>query len=302
MQRLFLLPWLLLLGGALLGSVTGAGADRPVQVRGGYRVLEGDFHVHTRFSDGFLSAVDVGFYARGQGLDVLGVTEHNSVLPAKVARWTAARVGGPIVVVGEEVTTRDYHLIALGLGETVPGGLPVEEAIARVHAQGGLAIAAHPVKHFWTVFEPVRAELDGSEVMHPIAYREGGGGGWRWQDLADFYGQLVAAKPGRRPAAIGSSDYHGFNVLGLCRTLIFVEEASEAGVLAAIRAGRTVVEARSGQRFGDPAMIELLDRAPLPSPAAIPSYAATGRLDLLSRVLVWVGLLGAILLRRRGEA
>ena len=38
--------------------------------------------------------------ARRRGLDVFGVTEHNMVFPAKIARWFSPKVDGPIVVGG----------------------------------------------------------------------------------------------------------------------------------------------------------------------------------------------------------
>ena len=60
--------------------------------RGEWRVLEADFHAHTRFSDGFLSPLDLVLQARRRGLDVLAVTEHNNVFPALIARSYARHV------------------------------------------------------------------------------------------------------------------------------------------------------------------------------------------------------------------
>src|SRR5688572_22053837 len=99
---------------AAFGSWEGVMREKKVEVRGGYRVLEGDFHVHTRFSDGFLSPFDVVIAAQRKGLHVVGLTEHNMVLPGKLARWFSSLIEGPVILVGQEVTTRDYHLIALG--------------------------------------------------------------------------------------------------------------------------------------------------------------------------------------------
>ena len=44
----------------------------------------------------------------------------------------------------QEITNPDYHLIALGLERTITADQPATSAAADVHAQGGVAIAAHP--------------------------------------------------------------------------------------------------------------------------------------------------------------
>jgi hypothetical protein len=49
---------------------------------------------------------------------------------------------GVDVVVGEEISTLNGHLIGLYLSERVRPGLSADETIALIHAQGGLAVAA----------------------------------------------------------------------------------------------------------------------------------------------------------------
>ena len=48
-------------------------------------------------------------------------------------------------MVGEEITTRRGHVLALFLEERVPALRSLEETIGRIHAQGGIAIAPHPM-------------------------------------------------------------------------------------------------------------------------------------------------------------
>ena len=48
------------------------------------------------------------------------------------------------MVIGEEISTLNGHLIGLFLEELVPPGLTAHETIERIHDQGGLAVAAHP--------------------------------------------------------------------------------------------------------------------------------------------------------------
>src|SRR4051812_25363930 len=112
------IAWLSL---SALGFIGGFAFDptpaRPVVMRAGYRVLEADFHAHTTYSDGSLSPIGLVRQAERRGLDVIGITEHNTVLAAKIGRAYSqiAKPNGPIVVVGEEVTTVRFHVIALGL-------------------------------------------------------------------------------------------------------------------------------------------------------------------------------------------
>jgi hypothetical protein len=288
---------LLLLLATGAGSMWGEIPQNPVVERGGYRVLEGDFHVHTRFSDGMLSPFDVVIYARRQGLDVIGLTEHNMVFPGLLARWFARQTGGLIVMPSEEITTRDHHLIAIGIEKTIPARIPISEAIDRIHAQGGAAIAAHPVERYWKSYAPVVEKLDGAEVMHPIALRDNRAGDWRWGQMRDFYVRENAA--GKRLTAIGSSDYHFFHALGVCRTILFVKEANEAGVMEAILSARTVVYGPEGETFGDPEMIALLAADPLPKKNTAPGFDAVDGFDAFFRTSAWLGVLAFILFKRR---
>src|SRR5690606_9806459 len=99
-------------------------------------------------------------------------------------------------------------------------------------------------------------ELDGVEVVHPVAYRhDADARGFRWRDMVDFYAELRATRP---VAAIGSSDHHFFRMLGVCRTWVWSDTRTVEGVLDAVRRGRTVAVAPDGQIFGDPAFIQAL--------------------------------------------
>lgn len=286
-----------------LGVVGGSLADThpPTEPprRGPYYVLRADFHAHTRLSDGFLSPLELPLVARREGLHVLAVTEHNVVFPSQIARWWSELIGGPIILTGAEITTRRYHLIAVGIAQAVDWDQPLADVIAAVHAQGGVAIAAHPARPFWDAYAPVMADLDGVEVMHPIAYRGASPNGWRWEDMVAFWRRAGEAK-GRLPAAIGSSDYHFFKALGTMHTEVFATEPTAAGVLDALRAGRTVVTDLDGRVLSArPELVALLAADPLPAVGKDRAYAAEGALDAVARTLGWLGLAALILLRRR---
>lgn len=106
-----------------------------------------DLHVHTHFSDGVDSPSDVLARAERIGLDVIAVTDHDCIEGALVAAELARRsTAGPDVIVGEEVSSRDGHILALFISRLIPPDLSAEDTVAAIHEQQGLAIAAHP---FW---------------------------------------------------------------------------------------------------------------------------------------------------------
>jgi predicted metal-dependent phosphoesterase TrpH len=114
-----------------------------------------DLHVHSLWSDGGQSPETIVRAAAGR-LDVVAITDHDEVAGALRAQTFAAVHPelGVEVVVGEEISTLNGHLLGLYLSERVPPGLPVRETIRLVHAQGGLAVAAHP-------FHPLRGAAPG---------------------------------------------------------------------------------------------------------------------------------------------
>lgn len=298
MTRALAPAWLvaaaLVLSGAIGALLFDPRPPRPVVHRAGYRVLEADFHMHTTYSDGTLSPFTLVRQAQRRGLDVVGVTEHNTVLAGLLARAFSELAGGPIVIPGEEVTTGRYHLIAVGLEKTVSPEQPIEQVVADVHAQGGIAIGAHPVKRFQPGLAPVRAQLDGVELMHPLAFSPPRRG-WSWDDLYTYWQESAP-----QPAAIGSSDYHFASVLGLCRTLVFVEEpASARAVLDAIRAKRTVVVDPSGRLLGHPDLVKALEREPYAPRSSDYAYRGEGSADRVLRLLAVLGVAGIVLLRMR---
>jgi predicted metal-dependent phosphoesterase TrpH len=224
--------------------------------------------------------------ARHQGLDAIALTGHHQTLDATWARWFSERIGGPTVLVGEEIPERRHHLIAVGIHSTIDGRLDIRDQIDEVHQQGGVAIAAHPSEEFWPGFAPVMDRLDGAEICHPLIFA--------WEP-----GQTVLEQFAERTtaAAIGSSDFHGIGRLGLCRTFVFARDDSAEAIVDAIRGRRTVVYGRNGKAYGDPRLIRLAAADGRLAPAARTDYPA-GWLDRVSQLLGMAGLAGLIIATR----
>lgn len=281
----------------IAGTVLDEAPPRPREERAGYRVLQADLHVHTRFSDGLLTPCDLAILARRRGLDVIAVTEHNTVFPAYLARACARFIAGaPEIVIGEEITTKGAHLLALGLERTVDARQPLAEAVAAARAQGALVIAAHPTERFYPALDPLCGKLDGVEIMHPLAYRGSSPIG-SYAEIRAFAERCPSAR-----TLVGNSDYHGGSVLGLVRTYVFVDGEGEAAFVDALRNGRSVSFDPSGVGLGPPELVEALVDEPLADRGVRYDYAPRGSFDRVTRIAGFVGLLGIVALGSRRRA
>lgn len=101
-----------------------------------------DLHVHTYHSpDSLTTPRDVVRWAQRRGLGALAVTDHNTLAGAYAVRDIS-----PIpIIVGEEIMTSAGEIIGLFLNEEIPEGLSPEETAERIHAQGGIVYAPHPI-------------------------------------------------------------------------------------------------------------------------------------------------------------
>jgi hypothetical protein len=271
----------LLLAAIVAGSFPDARRENPALIISGYRVLAADFHVHMHpMSWSTLAPWDTVIEARRQGLDAFAMAGQNVVWPGTIGRWFSRRIGGPTVLVSEEIHTPRYHMIAVGIESAIDWRRTAAEAIVEIHGQGGIAIAAHPIAEYWPGWDAAAmANLDAAEIVHPIIYEQPD----RYPQLQEFYGR-------KRLTAIGSSDYHGTGSIGTCRTYVFAKENTEQGILEALRAGRTAVYDHQGRAYGDPDLIRLAAGS-LPRPEGAPPPTA---LNIFSRISGVLGLVGLI--------
>jgi hypothetical protein len=161
------------------------------------------------------------------------------------------------------------------------------QSIAEIHRQGGVAIAAHPLRSYWPAYDPAAMRgLDGAEVLHPAAFT----GPEFAAELREFYE--------RKPlAAIGSTDFHATGHPGFSRTYVFLREtgeaATQAAILGALRERHTVAVGPDGRAYGDPELIRLSEaNGGLPRSGVV---AETGGWSRLSRAAALAGMLAALL-------
>jgi predicted metal-dependent phosphoesterase TrpH len=148
--------------------------------RSGGPLGKADMHLHTLYSDGTASVQALLDHVEtASDLDLIAITDHERIDGAIRAREIHAAADYSFgLVVGEEITTRRGHVVALFLTERVPALRPLPETLERIHDQGGIAIAAHPLAPLtpslgsrslrWASGAPdPRHRLDAIETMNP---------------------------------------------------------------------------------------------------------------------------------------
>jgi len=232
--------------------LAGTVRDRESEPRPRLGVIVADLHVHPFPGDGVLTVWQLQREAARRGIDVIAVAGHNNRVALTIAKTLGLVSETPVIIDSQELTSPEFHIIAVGVQSMIDWHLTVPEAVRAIHAQGGVAIAAHPVPIAWKPMDlDSLAALDGVEVAHPLAERTGSSR----RALDAFFARAKAAKP--HVAPIGSTDFHTAAPMGLCRTYLLTSDRSAAGALAAIRLGRTVAQDQYGRLYGE---VEHLNR------------------------------------------
>ena len=105
-----------------------------------------DLHVHTMASyDSVSDPRRVLQHAKRAGLSGLAITDHDTVRLA-IRSVPIARDLGLLLIPGTEIKTDVEDVLALFVEEDVRANTFVE-VIEEIHAQGGLALLAHPFRH-----------------------------------------------------------------------------------------------------------------------------------------------------------
>jgi predicted metal-dependent phosphoesterase TrpH len=205
-----------------------------------------DLHMHSTYSDGLGTIEQILHYTQEHtNLDVIALTDHDVIEGALRTRdlWAKGHYRFDFIV-GEEVSTKSGHLLALYIEKCIPRGLSMEESIDLIHAQGGLAIVAHPLNQIFRhscpryVLDRIKASesvwLDGIETWNA--------------SFCGIYANRVAMQSNRESYGwpeLGDSDAHTLRAIGSGCT--WFEGKNAQDVRAAIERGET---APGGRMWG----------------------------------------------------
>lgn len=175
-----------------------------------------DLHLHTTFSDGTATPEEtLNFLAARTTLRVVAITDHDTIDGALRARRYVDEhrdvFAGIEVIVGEEVSTREGHVIGLFLQEWIPPGMDAARTVAEIHRQGGIAIAAHPYTNLmrWNDLVGV-GDLVRTLPFDAVEIRNA--------NFTEFLANRKAERNLGTKAQVGSSDGHFLESVGRCFT------------------------------------------------------------------------------------
>ena len=163
-----------------------------------------DFHIHSTHSDGKLSIAELVDFYGTRGFGAIAITDHlceEKTFLGKSARilnktllehqfdnylqeiafesLRAQRVYNMLVIPGVEFTKNSFshadsaHIVALGIHKFIDPDTEIGEMIDQIHAQGAIAVAAHPVStrkmepqtyHLWHRRDELSQKMDAWEV------------------------------------------------------------------------------------------------------------------------------------------
>lgn len=219
--------------------------------------LRADLHVHTRHSaqngtlpflkarDCYSSPFDVYRVAKGRGMDLVAITDHDSIDGA--LELLDRRPDAPDVIVGEEITCWlpeggiEVHIAAYGMTEVLHREIQalrrnVFEATAYLRG-AGVFFALNHLLHFYRRQIPLASYMRLLDAVPALEVRNG--------TMVAAHNRLVEAiaagharVSGRVMAAVAGSDAHTLRRVGLTWTSAPGRTREE--FLASVRAGQGV--------------------------------------------------------------
>jgi hypothetical protein len=180
-----------------------------------------DLHVHTTGSrDAFIEPEQLPTIIKERELDGVAITNHDA--------FTEVTSSEAIILQGIEVSTRQGHIIGLGVSETIEKGRTADETISTIQHVGGVAVVPHPFDPMSPCVNPMRlrSRPEAIEVINADALFFG---------LNTRYAKRIANRLGL--PMVAGSDSHIPETVGDAYTLIETDSKNVGDILNAIRAG-----------------------------------------------------------------
>ena len=203
-----------------------------------------DLHVHSRYSpDSRAPIVELVDRSATLGLRGMALTDHNSVAGHRGLLEVQKRFSRSLLIPGVEVSTREGHLLVLGVTEAPPDHRPLAETIDWARAHGGVAVPSHPLR--WT--HGIGRRAANAAAVPALETVNGHNGA-----VANARAELIAAQ--RHLGATGGSDAHDVRSVGQAFTEFPDGVSTVDDVLDQIARGRSRA---GGVGVGGPARLRL---------------------------------------------
>jgi hypothetical protein len=216
-----------------------------------YSLFLGDLHMHTFYSDGTPSPAGLSLQLMHCFMDYAAITDHNTIDGVRLAKYLLRKNGFDFpLTIGEEITTRLWHMNAYPLNELVSWEQSAEEAIAEGHKQNAAVHLCHPgyPNREWAK-DYLKKGTKGTEFD-------------AWEHIPEKYDEWK--EQGILPVIVGTTDTHSGLFYSPERTIVFAPSAGGDEVAEAIRQNRVIaVSSSSGEHFfyGSDKMVSLALRA-----------------------------------------
>jgi hypothetical protein len=219
---------------------------------GPYEVITGDFHMHTRYSDGKLTTRQRVEESYNWGYDAIAVTDHGKATAYRMAKSVGEPLGMVVIRGFETGIAENEHLVVLN----VPSGYTIrdphnwaenagepkafyQQELARIAKAGGIVIYPHPHVGYR---EPVLWGI-GQGIIQGVEFKNGVvGEGWNTvkDHGTSWYPSAVDFAMRHNLAIMAHSDVHAHRQPDTSPvTLLLVADRSVGAVLDAIKAQRT---------------------------------------------------------------
>lgn len=182
-----------------------------------------DLHVHTE-SHGktLIDAEQLRQSFKNNGINGAAVTNFFDI---SHALWLKKKLQGYVIMIGQEIWTREGHILGLGLKERIDDSQAAADTISLIHDQGGIAVAPHPFLFLGVGEKAKTLPLDAIEAYNSLL-----GATIIFNHKAKRMAEMMNV------THVASTDTTDPRAVGWSHTEVLVEEPDS--ILKAIRVGK----------------------------------------------------------------